>query len=237
MVEADERPRAGRGHHSEDEEGVRMIRVLVVDDHPLVEMGIGLALDQAGAPDIHVTARAHSVDEALAVLQHDCPGVVLCDVMLNDQPDGLRVVRESRLLPRPPAIVMLSSYDAPAFVAHARELGAAGYLLKSDPVIDILAAIRDAADGKRSFGREVIRALNAAQARPQGWDMQVIRLVAAGDSSGEIGAALDLSTRTVESRLRRMYLRHGLASRTELVTLAVKQGWLPELLASGETHE
>lgn len=128
--------------------------------------------------------------------------------------------------PDRPAIVFLTSYDYPAFHAVALERGAAGYLLKTAPLAEILRAIRTVASGGSAFSIDGMISARGARRPPSGRELQVIALVAAGRSNDEIATALLVEPATVESHLRRLFGRYGVANRTELAMLAVSEGWM-----------
>jgi DNA-binding NarL/FixJ family response regulator len=121
---------------------------------------------------------------------------------------------------------MLSSFDQPALVRRAFDLGAAGYLLKTATVEEIVEAVEIVAAGGTAYPDSSRRALDAAMRPPSTRELGVIAHVAAGHSTDEIGARLGLSTKTIESHLHRMYDRYAVFTRTELVVTAIRQGWL-----------
>jgi DNA-binding NarL/FixJ family response regulator len=120
-----------------------------------------------------------------------------------------------------PAVVVLTSYDYPQYADAALRLGAAGFVVKTAPTAELLDAIRGAAAGGLHFG---IRPGNGVTLTAR--EREVVRLVVDGASNDEIGARLGISARTVESHLRRLFERVGVASRTELAARALREGWL-----------
>lgn len=218
-------------HHVDDlgapAETSRTIRVAVVDDHPVLRDGTAALLAQQ--PDMEVVIRAGSLAE-LAV--HTVPAgtrpatipvdVIVLDIRLGPQ-SGLD------LLPQltaddagGPAVVILTAYDYPQYVDAAHRLGAAGYVLKTAPTRELLGAIRRAASGGLAFGIRPTRTVRALSDR----EREVVRLVIEGRSNDEIGMALGIGAKTVETHLRRLFERHAVASRTELATRALTEGWL-----------
>jgi len=196
--------------------GAEPIRVAIVDDHPMVREGTAALL--AAGDGIEVVATAGSVEEAQAVLASASIDVVLLDIRLGSE-SGLRLLGRGD----GPAIVVVTAYDYPQYVEAALRLGAAGFVLKTAPVAELLDAIRRAAAGGLAFStRPRGRAAVALSAREQ----DVVRLVAEGRSNDEIGTALGIGAKTVESHLRRLFERLDLASRTELATRALREGWL-----------
>ncbi len=193
------------------------IRVAILDDHPVVRAGTAAIVEGAG--DMVLAGMAATLDEARPLLDRTAVDVLLLDLRLG-QEFGLSVFDGgSEVLP---AIVVATSYDYPQYVEAALRLGAVGYVLKTAPVDDLLDAIRRAAAGKLSF--DVRPGPGAAHLSPR--EREVLAAVVEGLSNDEIAARLGISPRTVESHLRRLFERHGIASRTELATRALRDGWL-----------
>ncbi len=199
----------------------RMIRVLVVDDHPVTSQGVADALRESG--DIEIVGVAETLSRARSLIGSLSPDVVLCDVQVG---------RERSLgLPREiggpaPAILFFTSYDYPSFVRAALEGGAAGYVLKSAPIADVVAGIRTVAGGGSTFAARDLHSARRAQRMPTERELEVIRRVAMGQSNAEIGEVLDITERTVESHLRRLFSRYSVDSRTELTLIAARSGWI-----------
>jgi DNA-binding NarL/FixJ family response regulator len=122
-----------------------------------------------------------------------------------------------------PAIVVLTAYDYPQYAAAALRLGASGFVVKTAPVAELVDAIRSAASGGLAFGRRPDPSAAAPVSRRE---LDVVRLVVDGRSNDEIGAALGITTKTVEGHLRRLFERLAVQSRTELATRALREGWL-----------
>ncbi len=153
----------------------------------------------------------------------DAPQVVVSDVQLAGDAEGFRLLDQVRQ--GGPAVILLSAFDQPPLLRTAFERGAAGYLVKTDDVPAILAAVRVVAAGGSAFSGAMLRTIRNAPRRPSERELEVLRLLCTGASNDEIAAAVGLSERTVESHLRRMFDRYGVLSRTELAVLAVREGW------------
>jgi DNA-binding NarL/FixJ family response regulator len=193
------------------------IRVAIVDDHPVVREGTAALLDaQAG---LRVVGTASSIEEASSLLDPTAVDVLLLDIRLGSD-SGLALLGGDE--PRP-AIVVLTAYDYPQYVAAALRLGASGFVVKTAPVPELVDAIRRAAAGGLAFGR---RPAAAAAASLTAREREVVGLVVDGRSNDEVGAALGITTKTVEGHLRRLFDRLGVQSRTELATRALREGWL-----------
>ena len=206
----------------------RRIRVAFVDDHPAMLAALAGAARDAG--DLEVVGTARTFDDALALATRtgdDAPEVLVSDVQLAGEAEGLRLVERLAVdgTTRPP-VILLSSFEAPALLRGAFEKGAAGYLVKTAELSDVVDAIRTVARGGSAFSATALRAVRTAPRRPSDRELEVLRLVCAGASNDEVGAALGLSEKTVESHLRRLFDRYGVLSRTELAVLAVREGWV-----------
>lgn len=202
-----------------------MIRVAIVEDHPATAEGLAVLLGRE--PDVLVIGTAPDLARARALIRSTSPDVVLCDVELAGGGRGFELLGDpSHTGAKAPAIVFLSSYDYPAFYALALERGAAGYLLKTEPISEIARAIRKAAAGGTTFDVRVIQVAIGSFRRPSEREVELIGLVAAGRSNDEIALELGITMRTVESHLRRLFGRYGVFSRTELAMLAVREGWI-----------
>jgi DNA-binding NarL/FixJ family response regulator len=208
---------------------VPLIRVAIVDDHPVVAEGTAAIL--RGQPDLDVVGVATSIGPARAsgLLDPRTVDVVLLDLRLGaDSGLGLLAGR-SPTAPAGrgasgelPAVIVLTAYDYPQYVEAALQLGAAGFVLKTAPLSDLVEAIRRVAAGGLAFavrpGSTTVRLTRR--------EHDVVRLVAEGRTNDEIGATLGIGTKTVETHLARLFERLGVGSRTELATRAVREGWL-----------
>jgi len=196
-----------------------VIRVAVVDDHPLVREGTAALV--ARQEDMEIAGVAASLDELRPMLDGSVD-VLLLDLRLGES-SGFDLLRASDAAPMP-AVVVVTSYDYPQYADAALRLGAAGFVVKTAPTAELLDAIRRAAAGGLAFG-----------VRPGGGvvltgrEREVVRLVVEGASNDEIGTRLGISSRTVESHLRRLFGRLGVASRTELAARALREGWLEDV--------
>ncbi len=195
----------------------RPIRIAILDDHPIVREGTAVLLERE--PGLVVVGTAGRLDAADALLDPERVDVLLLDIRLGAE-SGLSLLgRKGRL----PAVVVVTAYDYPQYVDAALRLGAAGLVLKTAPFGELVEAIRRAADGGLAFG---VRPWRAAVARLTARERDVVRLLVDGRTNDEIGAALGIGARTVETHLRRLFERLDCASRTELVARALREGWL-----------
>lgn len=202
-----------------------MIRVAIVEDHPATAEGLAALLGKE--PDLVVVGTAPDLDRARALIGEKTPDVVLCDVELAGGGRGFELLGgKTDADAKAPAIVFLSSYDYTAFYALALERGAAGYLLKTEPVSEIVRAIQRAAAGGTTFDVGAVRTGAGSFRLPSAREVGLLGLLAAGRSNDEIALDLGITVRTVESHLRRLFGRYHVLSRTELAMLAVREGWI-----------
>jgi len=195
-----------------------VIRVMIVDDHPLVRQGLSQLLSADDA--FEVVATLESGREALDAVLSRAPDVVLMDVSMPGM-DGIAATRE--LLRRRPAtrVVMLTSYAEDETVISAIDAGASGYLLKDAEPEDLLKGVRAAARGEAPLAPRAARALLGARHRPANNDHltpreeEVLALVGQGLANKQIGVQLGISEKTVKAHLTSVYQRIGVFSRTE----------------------
>jgi DNA-binding NarL/FixJ family response regulator len=195
-----------------------VIRVAVVDDHPLVREGTAALVDRQ--EDMEIAGVAGSLAELRPILEAGSTDVLLLDLRLG-QESGFELLRSDVAMP---AVVVVTSYDYPQYADAALRLGATGFVVKTAPTAELLDAIRRAAAGGLAFGVRPGGGV-ALSAR----EREVLQLVVHGASNDEIGSRLGISSRTVESHLRRLFERFDMASRTELAARALREGWLEEV--------
>jgi DNA-binding NarL/FixJ family response regulator len=209
-----------------------VIRVLVVDDHPVVRSGlIGML---AVTDDIAVVGEAGDGAEALALVESTRPDVVLMDLRMPGR-DG--VWSTGRIVAGYPStrVLVLTTYDTDTDILHAVEAGAAGYLLKDTPHAELLEGIRSAARGETVLAPPVAARLMsrlrtpapAPAAQPSPRELEVLAAVARGLSNAEIGRALFIGEATVKTHLQRLFAKLDVDDRTRAVTVAMERGLLP----------
>ena len=203
-------------------DGAVTIRVAIVDDHPLVTAGLRAAL--GSEPDVDVVADAPTVAAALRMLEEYDLDVVIVDVRLPDG-SGLDLISRAAASPENPASIVLSSFDTPQYVDAAMRLGAAGFLLKTAPTAEIVAAIRAVAAGGTAYAVSLSRSGRRWQPLTAR-ERAVVDGVLRGRSNDEIGVELGLSRKTVEAHLSRLFERFGVGTRTDLALRADRERWL-----------
>lgn len=180
------------------------------------------------AADLRLIGTARTTDEATELASK--VDVLVCDMNLAGGAEGLQVLRsvhDPRTLREraPAAVLFLSGFGYPSLIRAALDGGAAGYLDKAADVPEIIDAIRTIASGGTAYSAAALLGSREARRRPSEREIQVIGRVVNGATNAEIAAALDLSEKTVESHLRRLFDRYGLLSRTELAVLSMEEGW------------
>lgn len=200
------------------------IRVGLIDDHPVV--GAGTAAILRTQPGLEVVGVAVSLAAARDAGLTDAAAVdvLLLDIRLGTD-SGLRLLSDAVAqggVPLP-AVIVLTAYDYPQYAEAALSLGAAGFVLKTAPLTELVDAIRRVAAGGLAFAA---RPRTTGRAHLTAREHDVVRLVADGRSNDEIGVALGIGSKTVETHLSRVFERFGVSSRAELAARAVREGWL-----------
>lgn len=207
-----------------------MIRIVIADDHPIVRAGITalFALEH----DIEVIAEASTPDEAVAAAERENPDVVLMDLQFGASVDitGADATRRIRALDAAPYVLVLTNYDSDADILGAVEAGASGYLLKDAPPHELTAAVRAAAAGESALApviaSRLLDRMRTPQASLSAREMQILDLVAAGQSNVEIATELFISETTVKSHLAHIFTKLGVTTRTAAVSVARQRGIL-----------
>lgn len=205
------------------------VRVLIVDDHPVVRDGLRGML--AAQPDLAVLGEAANGHQALAAVAREAPDVVLMDLRMPEL-DGVEATRRLRDEHPEVGVLVLTTYDDDADILRAVEAGATGYLLKDAPREDLFAAVRAAARGETTLAPSVAAKLMRGLGRePEGEaltarEREVLALVAKGSTNRAIARQLHLSEATVKTHLVHAYAKLGVDDRTAAVTTALQRGLL-----------
>lgn len=204
------------------------VRILLVDDHPIVRAGVRSLFDRRD--DADVVGEAASGEEAVVLARHLRPDVVLCDLRLGAGMDGVQTTAALRALDPAPAVLILTTFDRDAQILGAIEAGAAGYLLKDIAPEDIVRAVRQAASGGQALTPELTarvgRALRAPRVQLTGRELDVLRLLDTGASNREIAKALFVTEATVKTHLVHVFEKLGADSRAKAVAMARESGLL-----------
>lgn len=201
-----------------------MIRIVLVDDHPVVRAGLRALID--GQDDLSVVGEADGLDRALAVVAADRPDVVLMDLSLGaGQPGGAEVTARLRALATPPEVLVLTTYDTESDILRALEAGARGYLLKDAPPEELFAGIRATARGDTvlapSVAATLVRRTTPGATTITGREVEVLELLSRGLGNKEMARELFVSEATVKSHLSHIYTKLGVDTRAGAVAAAI----------------
>ena len=205
------------------------IRVLLVDDHPIVRAGLRAVVEARG---VTVIGEADTGEQAVALAADLRPDVVLCDLRLGVGMDGVATTIALRALPDAPAVLILTTFDHDVQIIRAVEAGAAGYLLK-DVGTDVIArAIADAAAGAivptPGGDTRLVAALRAPRITLTAREQEVLALVATGAGNREIATRLFISEATVKTHVVHLLEKLGVESRSAAAAEARRRGLLGE---------
>ncbi|GAA3116173.1 response regulator transcription factor [Planomonospora alba] len=206
-----------------------MLRLMIVDDHPVVREGLRGMLESD--PRITVVGEAASGDEAVVRARELVPDVILMDLRM---PGGDGVGAISRILADRPEsrVIVLTTYETDQDIVRAVEAGATGYLLKDTSRADLLSAIVSASRGETVLSPSVATRLVTRMRAPAAEalsrrETEVLSLVARGLTNAEIGRELFIGETTVKTHLLRIFGKLGVSDRTAAVTTALDRGILP----------
>lgn len=203
--------------------GPDAIRVLIVDDHPVVRVGLRTMLDSE--EKITVTGAAESAAEAIEEVKKQPPDVVLMDLRMPDM-EGVEGIVELRRLCPDTRILVLTNYEADDYILRALQAGAMGYLLKSTPQAEIVRAVEMVHDNQRYLPERIKDRLAEIVSREEltQREIEVLRLAARGHTNKEIAQQLFISDKTARNHMASCLVKLGASDRTEAVTTAIKRG-------------
>jgi DNA-binding NarL/FixJ family response regulator len=203
----------------------KQIRVLVVDDHPIMRDGLRATIERE--EDMQVAGEAVDGAQAIEIFQTLKPDVTLLDLQMPHV-DGLQALTAIRKLQSDASIVVFTIYPGDARVTQALTLGATSYLLKSARKEEIVAAIRAAAQGQQVIAPEISDELTAHQGMAvlTVRELSLLRLVKEGMSNRLIAESLFLSEDTVKTYMKNILLKLGASDRTHAVTIAQRRGFI-----------
>jgi DNA-binding NarL/FixJ family response regulator len=199
------------------------IKVLVVDDHPVVRVGISTIIDTQ--PDMTVVAETGSGEEAIRLFREHVPDLTVMDLRL-ERMSGVAAIRRIRTEFPDARFVVLTTYRGDEDIHQALKAGASGYLIKGMPREVLLDALRRVHRGEQFLPPPVLQVL--AERKPEtelsARERQVLSLLSAGKSNKEIAAALRIAEVTVKCHLSVIFLRLNVTDRTSAVIAAVQRG-------------
>ena len=211
-----------------------MIRVLVVDDHPLFREGVINAL--SAESDCEVVADVGTVSAALQAARQLKPDLVLTDIRLDAGGNGIELARAIRQEQPKTKIVVLTNYSNEPYIRAMMELGVEAYLVKTTPPKEVIESVRMVMDGQTVFSKSVAQVLrrsylggmsNGLADAPEGItdrEKSVLELLATGASNTEMAEMLHVSDSTVRFHLTNIYGKLGVKNRTEAIRRAALQG-------------
>jgi DNA-binding NarL/FixJ family response regulator len=203
------------------------IRILIVDDHPVVCAGLASML--AGHEEFEVVGSVACGERALAVIRQAGPDVILLDLRMPGM-DGIAVLHALKSMASPPHALILTSFEKDEDIYRAMRAGAAGYLLKDTAEAEMVEAITQVYGGRRYMPRHIAARLEARRMRSDltGREQQILQLVAHGSTNKEIGRALYISENTVRHHVVSIMEKLQVSDRTDAVATAIHQGILPD---------
>ena len=204
------------------------VKLLIVDDHPVVRDGLSSMF--ARDPEFSVVGEAADGAEAIRIAQVFAPDVILMDLRMAGM-DGVTAIKELRRRGIPARILVLTTYDTDSHVLPAIEAGATGYLLKDAPRDDLLRAVRAAARGEATLSPSVAARLMSNLRTPSAGslshrELEVLQLVAGGNTNREAAAKLFITEATVKTHLLNIYAKLDVNDRAAAVAEAYNRGLL-----------
>jgi two-component system NarL family response regulator len=200
-----------------------VIKILIVDDHPIVREGLAAIINRQ--PDIRVTAEASNGGEALEMFRKHLPDVTLMDLRMPVM-NGVEAITAIHKEFAQSRFIVLTTYDGDEDIYRALQAGAQGYLLKDMFREELLEAIRAVHSGKRRIPTAVATRLAERMAGNEltSREIEVLQLIAGGKSNKEIAAALSITEGTVKGHVNNILSKLGVSDRTQAVTTAIQRG-------------
>jgi DNA-binding NarL/FixJ family response regulator len=200
-----------------------VIKVLIVDDHPVVRAGLTSLLRRE--PSLKIVGSAHNAEEAISLLDRFSVDLVLLDLRMP-KVSGIDFLNTLKRFPQPPAVLILSSYKFEEEIYRAVKAGALGYLSKDASRAELVAAITAVSAGRKYFPRDVERYIEEHKSHhdlgPR--ELGVLEMVAKGLTNREIAQALQISQYTVRNHISHICNKLEVADRTEAVAVALQRG-------------
>jgi two-component system NarL family response regulator len=201
------------------------IRILIVDDHPMIRSGLEATL--APEPDITVVATASNGREGIELYRQHQPDVMLTDLKMPEL-GGVDAIRTIRGEFPSAKIIVLSTYQGDEDIFRALDAGAVTYLLKDTPGLTLVDTIREVARGGRPIPPEIAQQLTSRmfQAKLTEREIEVLNLLAQGMRNKEIAASLGISDETAQGHVKNILAKLSVHDRTEAVAVAIRRGFV-----------
>jgi DNA-binding NarL/FixJ family response regulator len=205
------------------DEQKRTIRVMIVDDHPIMRVGIAAIIN--AQTDMEVVGQAGTVAEALRIYSQAQPDLTLMDLRLPDR-NGVEAIRSIRAISPKARIVVLTTYEGDEDIHQALQAGAQGYLIKGMPHDALIKALYRVHAGHRFLPQLVTQALSSRVpgSNLSQRELEVLQLLFAGKSNREIAEALEIKEATVKSHVSVILMRLNVTDRTQAVVEGLKRG-------------
>jgi two-component system, NarL family, response regulator len=201
----------------------KAIRILIVDDHPVVQAGLSSMLATQG--EVEVIGSASSGEEALLMVQRDMPDILLLDLRMPGMNgiDTLRALKEMKASVR---VIILTSFETDENIYRAVQAGAQGYLLKDTSQRQMLEAIATVHLGKRYIPNQIAARLAERMLRSNltARESEILEMLAKGLTNKQIGNVLSISENTVRNHVNSIMEKLEVSDRTEAVAVAIQQG-------------
>lgn len=199
------------------------IRVLIVDDHPVVRAGLASLLRKETV--LKVVGSAHSAEEALSMLERSTIDLMLLDLRMP-KISGIDMLHLLKSRPDAPAVVILSSYEYEDEIYRAVKAGARGYLSKNASRAEIVCAVSTVSAGGKYFPEAIAARIaeHESHSSLSPREVEILEMVAKGLTNKEIGQALQISPYTVRNHINHICAKLNVGDRTEAATMALQQG-------------
>jgi two-component system NarL family response regulator len=200
-----------------------MIRVLVIDDHPMIRAGVTATIDPEA--DMTVVASVATGQEGVELYRLHRPEITLMDLKMPEM-GGVDAIRAIRAEFPTAKIIVLSTYQGDEDIYRALDAGAVTYLLKDMLAEKMIGVIRDVARGERPIPPDVARKLTDRMFQPglTNREVQVMQLLARGMRNKEVAAELNISEETAQGHVKNILAKLSVHDRTEAVAVAVRRG-------------
>lgn len=212
-----------------------MIKVLLVDDHELIRIGMRRIIEDSA--EFVIAGEASSGEEAMELARSERPNIVLMDINMPGM-NGVEATRKLARLDNPPKIIIVSVHAQDPIPSRLLEAGASGYLTKEAAATELLSALKTVSKGKRYLSADVAREMALAQtdgtsplASLSEREMEVLLLVADGKGIPDIAERLNVSPKTVSTYRYRLFEKLSVENDVELTRYALRHGLIEEMPA------